>query len=247
MFEQAFKNVDPRTWQAEAAVPALAEPGGRKGRAGNGWPRSCRKRAASAYNKLSRENSAYGSGSGSEAAGSDSGDGAGLPGVRPARGTRLMWTCPNCQSKVDDAFEVCWSCGTFPDGEQDPIFARADDIVPTSEATFPSRKKTLENDLELPPAEPEVDLVACYWARNCNEAMFLANQLVFEGIPATADSHDLRIVFAGFWGIVPAGPYFSPRVWVLAQDAPKVRDWLAGYEQRRKARTKLRRGWITWL
>jgi hypothetical protein len=41
-----------------------------------------------------------------------------------------MWSCPKCRAKVDDTFEVCWSCGTSPDGEEDPTFTRADDAGP---------------------------------------------------------------------------------------------------------------------
>jgi hypothetical protein len=158
-----------------------------------------------------------------------------------------MWTCPKCKSKVDGTFEVCWSCGTSPDGEEDPSFTRADDVTPSSETPFEVKPKPPDDELEFPSVEPEFEVVVCYWARNCNEAMFLANQLSFEGIPAAADSHDLRAYFAGFGGLVPAGPYFGPRVWALAEDVPKVRDWLGGYEVRRRARTKRRRGWSTWF
>jgi hypothetical protein len=158
-----------------------------------------------------------------------------------------MWTCPKCQSKVDVTFEVCWSCGTSSDGEEDPSFSRADEVTTGWETSFEPKAKPPDDELELPSAAPQFEVVACYWARNCNEAMFLANQLRFEGIRAAADSHDLRAFFAGFGGLVPAGPYFSPRVWALADDAPQVRDWLAGYEDRRRARTRRRRGWTTWL
>jgi hypothetical protein len=103
------------------------------------------------------------------------------------------------------------------------------------------------DDLDIASAKPPFDVVACYWARNCNEAMFLANQLIFEGIPAAADSHDLRAVFAGIGGLVPAGPYFGPRVWALAGDLPQVTAWLARYEARRRAKGKRRRGWTTWF
>ena len=33
-----------------------------------------------------------------------------------------MWTCPKCSKKVDDAFEICWSCGTSIDGVENPHF-----------------------------------------------------------------------------------------------------------------------------
>ena len=41
-----------------------------------------------------------------------------------------MWTCPKCASKVDPSFEVCWNCGTSPDGVVDPTFVSADDAGP---------------------------------------------------------------------------------------------------------------------
>jgi hypothetical protein len=48
----------------------------------------------------------------------------------PARGrssfslveVRAMWICPKCAAKVDEGFEICWSCGTSPDGVEDPGF-----------------------------------------------------------------------------------------------------------------------------
>jgi len=33
-----------------------------------------------------------------------------------------MWTCPKCNEKVGDDFEVCWKCGTSKDGVEDPAF-----------------------------------------------------------------------------------------------------------------------------
>ena len=148
-----------------------------------------------------------------------------------------MWNCPKCRAKVDDSFEICWSCGTARDGEEDPDFARADDVGPTPDSPWES-KPGMENDPDFEGAEPapEIEVVDCYWAGNPSEAMFLAGQLMQEGIPATADTHNLQVVFAGFFGLVPAGPYFGPRVRVLANDLPRARSWLAGFEERRAKR-----------
>lgn len=33
-----------------------------------------------------------------------------------------MWTCPKCSKKVDDAYEICWACGTTVDGVENPHF-----------------------------------------------------------------------------------------------------------------------------
>ena len=151
-----------------------------------------------------------------------------------------MWTCPKCRTKIDASFEVCWSCGTSPGGEEDPASARADDVGPTADPPWKSGHKA-GNDLDLELAdlaEPEFELAECYWAGDPFEAMFLAGQLAREGIPATADAWDLRIVFAGLFGLVSAGPYFGPRVRVRAADLPRARTWLADYEQRRRARRK---------
>jgi hypothetical protein len=144
-----------------------------------------------------------------------------------------MWNCPKCRAKVDDSFEICWSCGTSHDGEEDPAFACADDAGPDHEPPSKWDRKS-GDDPEIAVGEPQV--AVCYWAGNTFEAIFVVHQLVTEGIPATADDLDLRIVFAGFFGLVPAGPYFGPRVRVLARDLPRARSWLADYESRRRAR-----------
>jgi hypothetical protein len=144
-----------------------------------------------------------------------------------------MWSCPKCRAKVDTSFEVCWSCGTPRDGEEDPAFARADDTGPDHDP--PSKWDRKPGDApDFAVAESEV--AECYWAYDTLEALFVAGQLAREGIPATADDRDLRIVFAGLFGLVPAGPYFGPRVRVLAGDLPRARSWIAGYEGRRRAK-----------
>jgi hypothetical protein len=148
-----------------------------------------------------------------------------------------MWTCPKCRAKVDDSFVICWSCGTSPEGVEDPAFAHADDVGPVPDLPCKGDDQVVD-DLDLGVAEPEIEVVACYWAGEPYEARFLADQLLLEGIPATADSWDLRIVFAGLFGFVPAGPYFGPRVRVLAEDLPRARAWIAGYEQRRRAKRR---------
>ena len=155
-----------------------------------------------------------------------------------------MWTCPGCQAKVDGEFEICWRCGTSPEGEEDPYFGHEGDSDSYFRASVkPDPKVQKTDDSELAESweastEPWNDIVECYWARNCNEAMVLANHLELEGIPARADSIDLRIVMAGLFGLISAGPYFAPRVWILARDLPRARDWLADYEERRRGKRK---------
>jgi hypothetical protein len=145
-----------------------------------------------------------------------------------------MWSCPKCRTRVDDSFEICWSCGTSRSGEEDAAFTRADDDDGSIHAAPWKWESKVANDPDFEVAECQVE--ECYWASNAPEAMFVAGQLAQEGIPAIADDHNLQAVFAGFAGLVPAGPYFGPRVRVLAEDLPRARSWLADYERRRRAR-----------
>lgn len=36
-----------------------------------------------------------------------------------------MWDCTKCHKRVEDAFDVCWNCGTTRDGLEDTEFASA--------------------------------------------------------------------------------------------------------------------------
>ncbi len=36
------------------------------------------------------------------------------------------WTCLKCEAQVDGLLDVCWSCGTTCEGEEDPEFAEVD-------------------------------------------------------------------------------------------------------------------------
>jgi hypothetical protein len=130
---------------------------------------------------------------------------------------------------VDQSFDVCWSCGTTPDGVEDPNFVRAEEAGPIEDP--PVEPKTVED--ELPPlvTESGEELVECYWARNVQEAKFLADQLVEQGIPAAADEVNLRYYFS----IVPLGPYFGPKIWVRASDHDRAHAWLEAYDRQHKA------------
>jgi hypothetical protein len=140
-----------------------------------------------------------------------------------------MWTCPKCGSKVDRSFDVCWSCGTTPDGVEDPSFVRAEEAGPIDDP--PVEPKTVEDELPAPGAETDEELVECYWARNVQEAKFLADQLIEQGIPAAADELNLRYFLAG----LPLGPYFGPKIWVRASDYDRARAWLEEYDRHHKA------------
>jgi Putative prokaryotic signal transducing protein len=137
-----------------------------------------------------------------------------------------MWTCPKCGTKVDSSFEVCWSCGTTPDGVEDPTFVPADEPPP----------ETSPLDLDMPKGneplpEPATggagELVECYWALDLMQAKFVADMLTDNDIPAVADMHDMHDAL----GSMSSGP----RVWVRAADLPRARALLDAYDQQFKA------------
>ena len=137
-----------------------------------------------------------------------------------------MWTCPKCGSQVEQSFDVCWSCGTTPEGVEDPTFATADEAGASESPVDLDMPKGEELLPELP--EPLAgELVECYWAMDLMQDKFLADQLTDQGIPAIADTHDLHDAL----GSMSSGP----RVRVRAEDLAKARDWLEAYDEQNKA------------
>jgi hypothetical protein len=138
-----------------------------------------------------------------------------------------MWRCPKCGSKVDDSFEVCWSCGTTPDGVEDPDFVAADEADPIEDP-----RVDLDDDMDDPlddfAGTPWPELVECYMAANTVEAKFVADRLTEEGIPAIADRQDINLGMGGFL------PQNGPKVRVRPKDLPRAQAWLEAYEQYRK-------------
>ena len=82
-----------------------------------------------------------------------------------------MWQCPKCRSSVDDSFEVCWSCGTTPDGIEDPNFVTADEADPIPDEELPEGTE-LDDPLADFAGTPMPDLVQCYMASDTIEAKF---------------------------------------------------------------------------
>ncbi|WP_165224217.1 putative signal transducing protein [Aquisphaera insulae] len=144
-----------------------------------------------------------------------------------------MWTCPACHSRVDDSFEVCWSCGTTQDGVEDPDFVTADEAEPIRDEPI-EKGPPVDDPLADFAGTPLPDLVECYSAADTIEAKFVADRLMEEGIPAVADHVDINMVMGGlrpqFWGQ-------DPKVRVRAEDLEKTRAWLAEFEQRRRHRS----------
>ena len=143
-----------------------------------------------------------------------------------------MWRCPKCQSKVDDAFEVCWSCGTTPDGVEDPTFLTADEVEPIQDE--PADLDTVIDDpLGDFAGVPWSELVECYMAENTIEAKFVADRMTEDGIPAIADRQDINMTMGGFqpqmWG-------YGPKVRVRAEDKDKAALWVESYKEMKKAK-----------
>jgi len=140
-----------------------------------------------------------------------------------------MWLCPKCRSKVDDSFEVCWSCGTNPDGIEDPDFVPADLVDRIDDQAVEKEPKVVDS-LDDFAGTLIPDLVECYTARNTTEAAFIANQLREQGIRAVADRQDGN-ASVGFWI-----PDYGPKVRVRPEDLYLVQTWLKAYEHRCRSR-----------
>jgi len=142
-------------------------------------------------------------------------------------GAQEMWQCPKCRSKVDDSFDVCWSCGTTPDGIEVPDFVTADEADTIRDEELPEDAK-LDDPLADFAGTPMPELVECFMARNTIEAKFVADQLMELGIPAIPDKLDIDSL-VGMCG-------HGPKVRVRQDDLAKAQAWLKFYEQRRKSR-----------
>ena len=44
-----------------------------------------------------------------------------------------MWKCKSCSENVEQAFDVCWKCGTSKDGASDPTFVAESAYIPKDE------------------------------------------------------------------------------------------------------------------
>jgi hypothetical protein len=78
-----------------------------------------------------------------------------------------MWTCAKCGERVQDDFEVCWSCGTSMDGVEDPGFFTADDA---------------KGQAALPSAEESAHLITVTSCSKPAEALAIRLQLEAAGI-----------------------------------------------------------------
>jgi hypothetical protein len=132
---------------------------------------------------------------------------------------------------VDTSFELCWKCGTSPEGEEDPEFVRADDAPPIEDSLYDPVSEpaaaAVPGDSSDTRGSRQAGLVVCYQALTLMESKFLADQLSAQGIPALSDTQDMQDALGTWDG--------NPRVYCRAEDLPRARAWLEDYERRRKA------------
>ena len=81
-----------------------------------------------------------------------------------------MWRCPKCRNKVDDSFEVCWSCGTTPEGVEDPDFVTADETEPIEDPAADLDTDT-DDPLDDFAGTPWPELVECYMAATSKDTV----------------------------------------------------------------------------
>jgi hypothetical protein len=141
-----------------------------------------------------------------------------------------MWSCPKCQTKVDDAFEVCWQCGTTADGVEDPTFVSADETPPIEDPIYDPVAQP-DPGLGVPPLAGHApgdlgEVVDIYQAFSVVEAKFLADQLVAAGIPAMSDTMDMQDALGTMSG--------QPKVYVRTADAERAAAWLADYDRNKQ-------------
>lgn len=84
-----------------------------------------------------------------------------------------MWTCPKCRESVQDDFEVCWSCGTNREGQENPDFVPEQEGI-QSEAGFQAEQA----------ARSQEDFVTVGLFANAPEAHMARSLLEAEGLHA---------------------------------------------------------------
>ncbi len=139
-----------------------------------------------------------------------------------------MWSCPKCQSKVDDGFGICWNCGTSRSGVEDPNFQPADAAEPIKDPRYDpiaTPDSSIKAQWSNKHGAAEDELVVCYQALSLVEAKFLADELIGQGIPAVSDTTDMQDALGAWDG--------NPRVYCRQPDLARARAWLEAYERKR--------------
>jgi len=140
-----------------------------------------------------------------------------------------MWRCPNCGEQIGDEFDLCWNCGTAPDGTRAADFHAepSDSAVPDH---GPEPEKQPESAAGGAAEQSAVDrrrIVELCSAADVVESHGLCDVLQEAGIPARVVGEYL----GGAAGSLPLGEPIAPRIWVREADLDRARKII---EQRRE-------------
>jgi len=94
------------------------------------------------------------------------------------------------KTAIAEAKASRWSCGTAPDGTEDPTFVTTDEADPIPDEELPEGTE-FDDPLANIAGTPMPDLVVGYMASDRIAAMFIADQLMEQGIPAIADRFEV--------------------------------------------------------
>jgi hypothetical protein len=134
------------------------------------------------------------------------------------------WICPNCQSKVDDSFEVCSSCGAPRVGDQDPNPARPSAMGLVSDLPASDSVIDLKDERGGPPPE----WTECYMTRDHADAALMIGHLKSRGISARLICEPRALTSQVLFDV--------SRVLVRAKDLPRARRFIERIARRRARR-----------
>jgi hypothetical protein len=135
-----------------------------------------------------------------------------------------MWTCPKCRSQVDDSHGICGSCGSSPEGEEDPSRTRACKAGPFPDSPDSGSPLEFEDGVHGPPPE----WIECYRTGNLADATLMAGYLRSHGINARMTRDN-----GAQWGY---GCFEGDRVLVRAKDFSLARRLMERIKRRRARR-----------
>jgi hypothetical protein len=144
-----------------------------------------------------------------------------------------MWHCPACNEALDDAFDVCWNCGTDRVGLADPLFRRATDDASTPNSGPEDEISDGDSDTaDQPPAAKNTTdrtkILELCSAADVVEANAIADVLEAAGIRVSIVGDALQ----GSAGGTPLGEATSPRLWISSEDLQRAMEALAEYRIR---------------
>ncbi len=88
-----------------------------------------------------------------------------------------MWQCVKCHERLEENFDVCWSCGTSREGIEDASFRKADDFIPEPAAPEPFDERAIER----PPAVSQTKRNPITCLRCHHELEFVGTKAFHEG------------------------------------------------------------------